>query len=115
MDAPAGDAPACAARSVLGRRVVGMDDGEVWGEVVARERSGGQVAYRLSSGRIAKRKSRGYVWEWDDTGPATATITLVPGGMAGDAVTMPREVACAQSDTLAGLLEGGHMPARFDN
>ena len=41
--------------------------------------------------------------------PATAMITLVPAGDngAGDAVTMPREVARAQSDTLAAMMEGG--------
>jgi hypothetical protein len=37
-------------------------------------------------------------------------ITLVPGGDGtGDAVTMPREVARAQSDTLAGLQAWHHQ------
>ena len=43
---------------------------------------------------------------------AAAMIKLELGDGTGDAVTMPREVACAQSDTLAGLLEDLGAPPR---
>ena len=47
--------------------------------------------------------------------PGIATITLVPRDGTGDAITMPREMARAQSDMLAAMLEGVCARAQFDS
>jgi len=62
--------PCLAPASGIGASIVGMDNGEKWGQVVGEDYS----SWRLSSGRIAKKETEGLRWQWSTEGMSSDAI-----------------------------------------
>jgi len=62
-------APETAATWGVGASIVGIEDGSVWGRVVSEQVD----AWRLHSGRIARKATEGSKWRWSATEECSAS------------------------------------------
>ena len=95
----------------VGASIVGIDGSTVWGVVVSDERT----AWRLDSGRIAKKLSEGLKWTWNsaaaagaETATASATTTATATAASSAATRrMLLSVLAWQSIMSASGVPGG--------